>query len=82
MWQQAGHSGPSSLGTGTPFRAGAAVGAHAGGRAGAAADGGIDACARLRLAAPVTAIGPSAVDPATGRRPLRLLAPLCKLRAY
>ena len=36
--------------------------------------GGIGPCARLRLAAPVTAVGPSAVDPATGRRFVRLLA--------
>ncbi|RNG37375.1 NUDIX hydrolase [Streptomyces botrytidirepellens] len=36
--------------------------------------GGIGECARLRLAAPVTAIGPSAIDPATGRRFARLLA--------
>lgn len=36
--------------------------------------GGIGACARLRLAARVTAVGPSAVDPALGRRLVRLLA--------
>ncbi|MGP8298128.1 NUDIX hydrolase [Streptomyces inhibens] len=36
--------------------------------------GGIGQCARLRLAAPITAIGPSAVDPATGRQLVRLLA--------
>lgn len=35
--------------------------------------GGIGECARLRLAAPITEIGPSAVDPATGRRFARLL---------
>ncbi|ONK13190.1 NUDIX hydrolase [Streptomyces sp. MP131-18] len=36
--------------------------------------GGIGPCARLRLAAPVTEIGPAAVDPATGRTFARLLA--------
>ncbi|MGY1440089.1 NUDIX hydrolase [Streptomyces reniochalinae] len=36
--------------------------------------GGIGECARLRLTAPITAIGPSAVDPAVGRRLVRLLA--------
>ncbi|WP_326812381.1 NUDIX hydrolase [Streptomyces scopuliridis] len=36
--------------------------------------GGIGPCARLRLAAPVTAVGPAAVDPATGRMFARLLA--------
>ncbi|WP_411140911.1 NUDIX hydrolase [Streptomyces sp. x-80] len=36
--------------------------------------GGIGPCARLRLAAPVTEVGPSEVDPATGRTFARLLA--------
>ncbi|MDT0323050.1 NUDIX hydrolase [Streptomyces millisiae] len=36
--------------------------------------GGIGPCARLRLAAPVTEIGPATVDPATGRTFARLLA--------
>ncbi|MEU0843938.1 NUDIX domain-containing protein [Streptomyces sp. NPDC005962] len=36
--------------------------------------GGIGPCARLRLAAPVTSVGPAAVDPATGRTFARLLA--------
>ncbi|MFE6490714.1 NUDIX domain-containing protein [Streptomyces sp. NPDC057748] len=39
-----------------------------------AVHGGIGECARLRLAAPITAIGPSATDPASGRRYARLLA--------
>ncbi|MFG2227768.1 NUDIX domain-containing protein [Streptomyces sp. NPDC048644] len=37
--------------------------------------GGIGECARLRLAAPLTTVGPAAVDPATGRQFARLLAP-------
>ncbi|MBV9023984.1 MAG: NUDIX hydrolase [Streptomycetaceae bacterium] len=36
--------------------------------------GGIGPCARLRLAAPITAVGPAGVDPATGRTFGRLLA--------
>ncbi|MFJ2272231.1 NUDIX domain-containing protein [Streptomyces sp. NPDC087849] len=36
--------------------------------------GGIGECARLRLAAPITAVGPSATDPASGRQFARLLA--------
>lgn len=36
--------------------------------------GGIGECARLRLAAPIAAIGPSTIDTATGRRFARLLA--------
>ncbi|MFE1783351.1 NUDIX domain-containing protein [Streptomyces sp. NPDC059506] len=36
--------------------------------------GGTGPCARLRLAAPVTAVGPAAPDPATGRTFARLLA--------
>ncbi|MFF9481585.1 NUDIX domain-containing protein [Streptomyces sp. NPDC014733] len=36
--------------------------------------GGIGECARLRLAAPVTAVGPASADPATGRHFARLLA--------
>ncbi|MER5549762.1 NUDIX domain-containing protein [Streptomyces sp. NPDC002589] len=36
--------------------------------------GGIGPCARLRLAAPVTTVGPACVDPATGRAFARLLA--------
>ncbi|MFD7919653.1 NUDIX domain-containing protein [Streptomyces sp. NPDC059740] len=36
--------------------------------------GGIGPCARLRLAAPVTTVGPGGVDPATGRTFARLLA--------
>ncbi|MFF9074666.1 NUDIX domain-containing protein [Streptomyces sp. NPDC014872] len=36
--------------------------------------GGIGPCARLRLMAPVTAVGPAGVDPATGRVFARLLA--------
>ncbi|MFD7065200.1 hypothetical protein [Streptomyces sp. NPDC059906] len=36
--------------------------------------GGVGRNARLRLAAPVTAIGPAASDPATGRSFVRLLA--------
>ncbi|MFJ2584968.1 NUDIX domain-containing protein [Streptomyces sp. NPDC087538] len=39
-----------------------------------AVHGGIGECARLRLAAPITAVGPSATDPASGRRYARLLA--------
>lgn len=35
--------------------------------------GGIGECARLRLAAPITAAGPSAIDPASGRQFARLL---------
>ncbi|MGX1909337.1 hypothetical protein ACWIID_10775 [Streptomyces phaeochromogenes] len=40
-----------------------------------AVHGGIDPCARVRMAARVTQIGPAAPDPATGRMLLRLLAP-------
>ncbi|MEV1042992.1 NUDIX domain-containing protein [Streptomyces sp. NPDC050204] len=36
--------------------------------------GGIGECARLRLAAPITGVGPSTIDPASGRRFARLLA--------
>ncbi|MFE7359161.1 NUDIX domain-containing protein [Streptomyces sp. NPDC057543] len=36
--------------------------------------GGIGECARLRLAAPITSVGPSAIDPASGRQFARLLA--------
>ncbi|WP_234365565.1 NUDIX hydrolase [Streptomyces sp. RTd22] len=36
--------------------------------------GGIGPCARLRLTAPATSVGPAAVDPATGRTFARLLA--------
>ncbi|MFE1405450.1 NUDIX domain-containing protein [Streptomyces sp. NPDC058770] len=36
--------------------------------------GGIGPCARLRLTAPITTVGPTGVDPATGRTFARLLA--------
>ncbi|WP_326742730.1 NUDIX hydrolase [Streptomyces sp. NBC_01768] len=36
--------------------------------------GGIGECARLRLAAPITGVGPSTIDPASGRLFARLLA--------